>query len=378
MKKDWTEDIRKKMESYEHPSPEMVWSDMELPMIAKGKKGNYGTKWKVAAAIIFLIGLTATLPLFTDQEQAEDKMSYDNIVSLNKDKETKGNSQIQTAPINFYAELNGHTVMAKETITAEEVKEETAKKQKQTTDNTDINVKAQPTNKTGKKKKGSVVPTHSINPISNKQDSRLTAKAYISNMNSTSNSMFNLPDPSINAPGSTTDTKHKQPIKIGLSLNFRLSSKWGVGLGLSYSLLKSDIRTDEMTKSTITEQKLHYIGITTNMNYCLWQSNHWTVYASAGATIEKAISAKAVTTEKKIGSELSYVSDNSLSTSALQFSVNGNIGLEYRLTKRMGLYIESGYNYNFDNHSHITTIYQDKPFNLNVNVGISLRLEQNE
>ena len=376
MKKDWTEDIRKKMESYEHPAPEMVWSNVELPIIAKGKKESNGTKWKVAAAIIFLIGLTATLPLFTDQEQAEDKMSYDNTVSLNKDKETKGNSQRQTVPINYYAERNGNTVMAKETATAEAVKEETVKKQKQTMDNKDINVKVQPTNQIGKKKKESVVPTYNINPISNKQDSRLTAKAYISNMNSTSNSMFNLPDPSINSPGSTTNTKHKQPIKVGLSLNYNLNSKWGVGLGLSYSLLKSDIRTDEMIKSTITEQKLHYIGMTTSINYCLWQSNRWTVYASAGATIEKAISAKAVSTEKKIGSELSSVSDNSLSTSALQFSVNSNIGLEYRINKITGLYIESGFNYHFDNYSHIITIYQDKPFNLNVNAGISFRLGQ--
>lgn len=376
MKKDWTEDIRKKMESYEHPAPEMVWSNVDLPIIAKSKKGSNGTKWKVAAAIIFLIGLTATLSLFTDQEQAEDKMPYDNSVSLNKDKETKGNSQRQTVPINYYAEQNGNTVMAKETVTAEAVKEETVKKQKQTMDNKDINVKVQPTNKIGKKKKVSVVPTYNINPISNKQDSRLTAKAYISNMNSTSNSMFNLPDPSINAPSSTTNTKHKQPIKVGLSLNYNLNSKWGVGLGLSYSLLKSDIRTDEMIKSTITEQKLHYIGMTTSINYCLWQSNRWTVYASAGATIEKAISAKAVSTEKKIGSELSSVSDNSLSTSALQFSVNSNIGLEYRINKITGLYIESGFNYHFDNYSHIITIYQDKPFNLNVNAGISFRLGQ--
>lgn len=376
MKKDWTEDIRKKMESYEHPAPEMVWSNVVLPIIAKSKKGSNGTKWKVAAAIIFLIGLTATLPLFTDQEQAEDKMPYDNSVSLNKDKETKGNSQRQTVPINYYAEQNGNTVMTKETVTAEAVKEETVRKQKQTMDNKDINVKVQPTNKTGKKKKESVVPTYNINPISNKQDSRLTAKAYISNMNSTSNSMFNLPDPSINAPGSTTNTKHKQPIKVGLSLNYNLNSKWGVGLGLSYSLLKSDIRTDEMIKSTIIEQKLHYIGITTSMNYCLWQSNRWTVYTSVGTTIEKAISGKAVTTEKKIGSELSHVSNNSLNTSALQFSVNSSIGLEYRINKITGLYIESGFNYHFDNYSHIITIYQDKPFNLNVNAGISFRLGQ--
>ena len=128
MKKDWTEDIRKKMESYEHPAPEMVWSNVELPIIAKGKKESNGTKWKVAAAIIFLIGFTATLPLFTDQEQAEDKMSYDNTVSLNKDKETKDNSQRQTVPINYYAERNGNTVMAKEKATAEAVKEETVKK----------------------------------------------------------------------------------------------------------------------------------------------------------------------------------------------------------------------------------------------------------
>ena len=116
--------------------------------------------------------------------------------------------------------------------------------------------------------------------------------------------------------------------------------------------------------------------MTTSISYCLWQSNRWTVYASAGATIEKAISAKAVSTEKKIGSELSSVSDNSLSTSALQFSVNSNIGLEYRINKITGLYIESGFNYHFDNYSHIITIYQDKPFNLNVNAGISFRLGQ--
>ena len=55
MKKDWTEDIRKKMESYEHPAPEMVWSNVELPIIAKGKKeSSYNISYRAYCYIAII------------------------------------------------------------------------------------------------------------------------------------------------------------------------------------------------------------------------------------------------------------------------------------------------------------------------------------
>lgn len=95
-------------------------------------------------------------------------------------------------------------------------------------------------------------------------------------------------------------------------------------VGLSYIRLSTDISTTVDGVTTVTEQRLNYIGLPLNISNDLWESNHFGLYITTGSTIEK-----------------------SLDTSPWQFSLNGSIGAEYKLTDFFSLYAESGLGYYF-------------------------------
>ena len=145
---------------------------------------------------------------------------------------------------------------------------------------------------------------------------------------------------------------HSQPIRFGLTFRYRLNDRWSVEGGLSYTRLSSDITTTKNGVTTVTEQQLNYIGLPLKINYEFWKSNHFGLYISAGGTIEKRLDAI-----------------------LWQFSLNGSVGAEYKLTNVFSLYAEPGIGYYFKDGSSIPTIYKDHPLNFNLNIGLRFNLK---
>lgn len=141
-------------------------------------------------------------------------------------------------------------------------------------------------------------------------------------------------------------------MRFGLSLRYRLNDRWSIESGLSYTRLSSDISTTVDGVTTVTKQHLNYIGLPLNISYDLWKSNHFGLYVTAGGTIEK-----------------------SLDTSPWQFSLNGSVGAEYKLTNFFSLYAEPGLGYYFKDGSTTPTIYQDHPLNINLSFGLRFNLK---
>ena len=57
-----------------------------------------------------------------------------------------------------------------------------------------------------------------------------------------------------------------------------------------------------------------------------------------------------------------------------QWSVNAAAGLQFNFSSLVGLYVEPGVSYYFDDGSSLKTIYKEKPLNFNLNLGIRLSL----
>ena len=53
-----------------------------------------------------------------------------------------------------------------------------------------------------------------------------------------------------------------------------------------------------------------------------------------------------------------------------QWSVNASAGLQYKINDILGVYLEPGVGYYFDNGSNVSTIYKEKPLNFNFTVGL--------
>lgn len=165
-----------------------------------------------------------------------------------------------------------------------------------------------------------------------------------------------------------TSVKHHMPVTIGFSLDWNLDKNWTLETGLNYTLLSSDIRSG--SKSYVEEtQKLHYVGIPLKIRRFIWQNRWFSVYASVGGAVEKCVSGRLESVTVTNGGNRTS-ERTSLEVDPLQWSVAAAAGAQVNFTSRLGLYLEPGVAYYFDDHSGVETIRKEHPFNFNLQLGL--------
>lgn len=165
-----------------------------------------------------------------------------------------------------------------------------------------------------------------------------------------------------------TSVKHHMPVTIGFSLDWNLDKNWTLETGLNYTLLSSDIRSG--SKSYVEEtQKLHYVGIPLKIRRSIWQNRWFSVYASVGGAVEKCVSGRLESVTVTNGGNRTS-ERTSLEVDPWQWSVAAAAGAQVNFTSRLGLYLEPGVAYYFDDHSGVETIRKEHPFNFNLQLGL--------
>ena len=173
----------------------------------------------------------------------------------------------------------------------------------------------------------------------------------------------------------TTDIKHRQPIRAGVSFTYKLTDRLGFSTGLSYTNLTSDIRSGSESHYFSGEQILHYVGIPVNVSYDIFRWKRLQLYASAGALAEKCVSGK-VTTDYVLDNNTAQTETENIAKKPFQFSLNAAAGIQFNITDMIGVYAEPGVSYYFSDGTDIKTIYKDKPLNLNLNFGLRFTIRK--
>lgn len=171
-----------------------------------------------------------------------------------------------------------------------------------------------------------------------------------------------------------TTTHHRQPIRVGVRIRYSLDKRWSVESGLTYSYLASEINHENGACTYNTDQKLHYVGIPVNVNYNIITTKRLNIYASGGGMAEKMVNGKA-STKYSVDNKLQSTTSENVKINPLQWSANASVGLEYNIDNNIGVYIEPGASYYIANSSPVQTIYKDKPFNINLNVGLRINIK---
>ena len=156
--------------------------------------------------------------------------------------------------------------------------------------------------------------------------------------------------------GQVVDIDHKQPLSFGFSVRKGLARGFSVETGLTYTYLASDVKF--AGSSETVSQKLHYLGIPLRANWNFVDKKSFIMYVSAGGAMEKCVYGK-------IGSKNETVKP-------LQFSVMGAVGAQYNISSRVGIYVEPGVSYFFDDGSDIETIRKENPCNFTLQGGVRL------
>ena len=412
MKEQWKKEMQQKMADYQESDIEVSWAEIEKVLAANRKQAKVVPLWlrhAAAAAVILLLAGGGYWTVFHHQTGVEEQAEQPHLahVPQKESQEPEVMQELQekiiqkvkaqgllslftavndTEPDTLYASTDAETVMPTEEVAT-----------KETSSLTDTLVLPR---STPHHQQYTVYPSDLRKRASS--FTRLTAKVYLSNtMASSSNfssSIFQekITNPPIEQPGdpggkdgkdgsggkdgkdgsenmtpiyktvlTSESIHHHQPIRFGLSLRYRLNERWGLESGLTYTRLSADITNTVDGQATATEQSLNYIGIPLNVSYLVWGNRHFNLYLSAGGLVEKMVK----------GSRTTYDETNSVNIHPLQVSVNGAAGAEFKFCNDFSLYLEPALNYYFDNGSSIPTLYQEKPLNFNLNVGIRFNLK---
>lgn len=429
MNNQWSENLRKRMEMHEEPSPEGLWEDLEQIIqkedfakpLSKSKKILLWSKCIAAVAAVAIIALVIGYNI-SNQEPEEIQLAIETpsqqdtpeaIISVSDEGD---NSMVKTGSQLFIQKTNTKrsiSAIATQTETFPSIdtvnltiKEEAKIAQEILKEDT---LESKPKSDKTKNKRLYSSDSKSLDLASefdfyeNRQrntPARWGANLYASNLSASTTNNYNGygtlapcsppidnseadPDANEDPYGDIlvqnkhksvyTDVKHRQPVTVGVSVNYNLDENWSFTTGLTYTLLSSQLRSGSDLYYYNSEQSLHYIGIPLKINYNIWRNRKLSIYLSAGGQVEKNVSGK-LTTDYIVDNKLESTKKDNISVDQLQLSLNTAIGIQYNLSKKIGLYAEPGVSYYFKNKSEIETIYKEKPLNIGLHFGLSLSL----
>lgn len=147
--------------------------------------------------------------------------------------------------------------------------------------------------------------------------------------------------------------KHHQPLSFGLTVRKEFAHGLSLETGVNYTLLRSEVSYWKGAEEF--SQKLHFIGVPLRLNWQFFERGRFSTYIGAGGMLEKCVAAKFGT--------------RSVEEPAVQWSVSGAAGVQYRLGNVVGLYFEPEVSYYFTD-TRLRTSRSDAPLTLTLRLGM--------
>ena len=159
--------------------------------------------------------------------------------------------------------------------------------------------------------------------------------------------------------------EHHAPVSVGMQLAFGIAPRLSLSTGVVYTRTSSDFYPYAPNSDYQVHQVLHYVGIPVGLNYELWRSGGFHAYVMAGAEADYNV--------KNDTDEDGNKKENA-KRDRVQFSGKASLGAQYDISPSVGLYIEPGAKYYFDNGSDIENTFKDKKLNFNLQFGLRFNL----
>lgn len=398
----WIEAIKQKLDNYAEPAPASGWEQLERDLMPSVEKKIYPyRRWAVAAAAVVLVAATSVSLYFLGTPTADEMRHTPALATTSDILPEPSLPDIRVIPAEptkpfDSSSIKGSRILAKGESKTISVTTESLPERKE-------EVIAIPTSEDVVRKEDNVQhnePKREVHRPSSRDKLHLPDESTIAhqkgkwsmgvsvgnggsssspdgnkfnngggsqriNLSSMANNVIAIPEdkelvyedgvPYLQAPvRETPKIEHHLPITVGLSVRKSLPKGFSVETGLNYTLLSSDVSIPNSTK--IESQKLHYLGIPVRANWNFYDKKRFTLYVSGGGMVEKCVYGK--------------LAGDKIDVSPLQFSVMGAVGAQFNASQHVGIYVEPGVSYFFDDGSSVQTIRKETPLNFNLQAGI--------
>ena len=397
----WIDALRKRLEDYSEPAPASGWERLERELMPPVEKRIYPyRRWAVAAAAVVLVVASSVSLYFLNSPVADEirrtpalATAPDALPETTFDMEVvriepaKPVSPASANDNRMLAKAEAHPVTVAPETLPEEVVEAVVAKEPEKVAEKEIYAEehAEPrkearrpssrdklhlpdnnaaTRKGGKWSTGLSVGNGGstsaaggndfVNPLTQQRVNLSEMATNVVVIPGDKELVFEDGVPYLQTPRETPKIEHHLPVTVGLSVRKSLPKGFSVETGLNYTLLSSDVTMPGDDK--IKSQKLHYLGIPVRANWNFYDKKKFTLYVSGGGMMEKCVYGK--------------LAGEKIDVDPLQFSVMGAVGAQFNVTQRIGIYVEPGVSYYFDDGSEIQTIRKETPVNFNLQGGI--------
>lgn len=417
---DWTEQLRQRLNDAEVPAPENLWDSISQQLDTQGQQQNTQGQqqdaedaqvakkphrvallpWAAAASVVLIAGvgmwwqLRSNTPDIAMLEPAPhpitltDNKAVNTKASAVNTKASAANSHISTTSSNAMLAYIDNTLAPTASNKEEEVMDLTMAEQKvqsepiaegSTTTSTPTATATQKNQRTTQtlaarstyaQPRTQHVGTPSrwqvgVGTAGNMNRYESSGPIYVNSLSAVNteyadNEMFRV---SPYEQDTKDVTHHDMPISIGFTASYSVTPRIALASGLVYTLATSSFQHGaSMPKET---QTLHYVGIPLNLSYTVWGNSWLRTYIMAGAQADMNVKA----TLKADGHKSNIDNDRA------QFSVTGGAGVQLNVAQQLGVYVEPGVRYYFDNGSAVQTIFKEHPTNFSLQVGLRWNIE---
>ncbi|MBR4755819.1 MAG: hypothetical protein IK076_02655 [Bacteroidales bacterium] len=424
MKQDWLDSIRKRMDSYEETVPEGLWESIEASVIKKEKPSRKPVfipwMWTVAAAAAVALGVFVGVRL-TDKDNIENIRTAESQESRASSTTNPSSSvditvspapsvdpsepvtviEDKRAPLVAMASVPSPVsepvsepevevavpseAVPSEPVRPQEVRPEEKQPEKYTgpteksleaLDMEDMRSIAEPPVKKDRLRglsagfsfTGSSANSEDVNTVESRS-------FFLGSASALGYSDSSTPMTKAVSEPVTKDEKHRRPVRASLTLSYPMGDKFAIESGLTYSILYSTFTT--ISGETVYEdaQTLGYLGVPLNLRMNVLSKDHYTIYALGGGIMEKCLKATSKTTTTVGGVVVGNPDVRNLTVKPLLWSVNASAGLQLCPMDKVGLFVEPGLSYHFDNNSKVRSVYTEHPLDFILTFGARISLK---
>lgn len=164
-----------------------------------------------------------------------------------------------------------------------------------------------------------------------------------------------------------TDLQYDIPVTASAMFRYNISKRWSVDAGLSFTRTGASWRSGSESHYYRSKQKAYFIGIPASINFTIFDSRYFSIYALAGGSVEKCVAGN-ISTSLVGGLENSNPNKKEdLPEHPWQFSLSAGVGLQLNITEQYSLFAEPKAAYYFDTAKDILLRKDNTPqFNLSV------------